>query len=212
MSFISKVKYYYSKVIKKIQLASIVQSDIHPTSKVEAGSSVVSCQFGPYSFCGYDCDLNLVEIGAFVSIANLVVIGGNYHPMEWVSMSPVFYEGRDSVKKKFSEFSREPSKITKISHDVWIGHGAHIKQGVSIGVGAVIGMGSVVTKNVKPYDVVGGNPAKVIRSRFDEKTVNSLLKSCWWELNEKQLYQASRFIKQPDRFLKEIEQIKGEIL
>ncbi len=210
MFFLSKVKYYCSKAIKKIRLASIIKSNIHITSKVEAGSTIINCDFGAYSFCGYDCDLNFVEIGKFVSIANSVIIGGNSHPMDWVSMSPVFYEGRDSVRKKFSEFSRKPPEITKVSHDVWIGHGAHIKQGVNIGIGAVIGMGSVVTKDIKPYEVVAGNPAKFIRHRFDEETVKSLLNSCWWELSDEQLFECAQYIQEPDKFLEEVDKIKGQ--
>lgn len=101
------------------------------------------------------------------------------HPITWASMSPVFYYGRDSVKKKFAEFHREQDKRTSIGHNVWLGHGAHIKQGVTIGNGAVVGMGSVVTKDVPPYAIVAGNPARLIRVRFNDDLIEQLEESRW---------------------------------
>lgn len=116
-----------------------------------------------YSFCGYNCEMINVEIGSFCSIANGVVIGGEMHPLEWISTSPVFYEGRDSIDMKFSEHKRKKGLKTIIGHDVWIGQNSLIKQGIKIGNGAVIGMGSVVTKDVAPYSIVAGNPTKLIK-------------------------------------------------
>lgn len=101
------------------------------------------------------------------------------HPVDWVATSPVFYEGRDSVRAKFSEHKRKTPQKTIIEHDVWIGQGACIKQGVKIGTGAVIGMGGVVTKDVLLYSIVGVVPAKFIRKRFDEDIISTLLKSKW---------------------------------
>ena len=157
-----------------------------------------------YSFCGYDCEIINCRIGSFCSIANNVIIGGAMHPINWVSMSPVFYYGRDSVKKKFSEFKRDPDKETVVGHDVWIGHGAHIKQGVTLGTGSVVGMGSVVTKDVPPYSIVGGNPARVIRMRFDEDVTNQLLKSEWWNMSESRIQELSQYIQDPVEFLNQL--------
>ncbi len=202
------LSYLISKAIKKMRLASIKNSRIDPTSKVEAGSSVVSCSFDRYSFCGYDCDLNCVEVGSFVSIANNVFIGGNSHPVNWVSSSPVFYRGRDSVRKKFSEYEKTPPKVTKIGHDVWIAYGAKIKQGVTVNTGAVVGMGSVVTKDVAPYEIVAGNPAKHIRYRFDEDVIAGLLESRWWELPELKLQLLASTIRDPKDFLAKINSLE----
>ena len=92
-----------------------------------------------------------------------MIIGGGMHPMDWVSTSPAFYIGRDSVKAKFATHTREPVKKIIIGHDVWIGQYALIKQGITVGTGAVIGMGSVVTKDIPDYCVVVGNPARIIK-------------------------------------------------
>lgn len=162
-----------------------------------------------YSFCGYDCDINSCDIGSFTSIANGVIIGGGMHPMEWVGMSPVFYEGRDSIKAKFSKFKRDDVKKTIIGHDVWIGNNCLIKQGVKIGSGAVIGMGSVVTKDVRPYTIVAGNPAKIIRKRFDDIIIDRLLDIEWWNLNESELSKYAKYIRDPKKFLQEIEYEKN---
>ena len=199
-----KILYYWSKFFKKLKGKAIVGSSIHRTSKVEAGSEVVNSTFDKHSFCGYDCEIINTDIGSFCSIANRVIIGGGMHPMEWVATSPVFYEGRDSVKAKFSEHKRPTPKRTTIGNDVWIGECVLIKQGVTIGHGAVIGMGSVVTKDIAPYSIVAGVPARLIRKRFDADIIADLLASEWWNLPEDTLKNAAKFFKEPKLFIESI--------
>lgn len=201
----ANIEYYISKILKKARGKCLINSKVHKTSKIESGSSVVNSQIDRYSFCGYDCQIINCKIGAFCSIANNVVIGGAMHPAEWVSTSPVFYEGRDSVKRKFSIHKRNPDKTTVIEPDVWIGQNAVIKQGLIIGVGAIIGMGSVVTKNVEPYTIVAGNPAKNIRKRFDDNIIEKLIESRWWEFSDKKLFSLGKYITNPSDFINAIE-------
>lgn len=197
--------YIWAKLLKKIRGCAIIDSSIHKTAKVEAGSHIVNATIGKYSFCGYDCTIVNCYIGAFCSIAGDVFIGGAMHPIAWASTSPVFYKGRDSIKKKFAEHTFENCTKTHIGNDVWIGEKVLIKQGVKIGNGAIIGMGSVVTKDVGDYMIVAGSPAKVIRPRFDEGTVKSLLKIKWWEFSDKQLHEFAPYITNPDIFIEAIE-------
>jgi acetyltransferase-like isoleucine patch superfamily enzyme len=198
--------YYWSKFLKKLRGSAIINSEIHITSKIESGSNIVNTTMNKHSFCGYNCEIANAEIGSFCSIANGVVIGGGIHPYSWVSMSPAFYEGRDSIKKKYSKHSRQQIKKTIIGHDVWIGQNALIKQGVNIGTGAVIGMGAIVTRDVEPYTIVGGNPAKVIKTRFNEEIINSLLESKWWTFEEEILKDYAKHFKNPIEFLKNLKQ------
>lgn len=200
-----KITYVWSKFIKKIKGKAIRNSYINRSSKIEAGSSVINSTLGKYSFCGYDCKIFNCSIGSFCSIADNVKIGLAEHPIDWVSSSPVFYSGKDSVKRKFSNFSRKKSKTTYIGNDVWIGENVIIKAGVNIGTGAVIAMGAVVTRDVEPYEIVGGVPAKHIRYRFDRETFSMLLSSKWWDLNDNDLFKLSKYIREPRIFCEEIE-------
>lgn len=196
--------YIWSKLLKKMKGAAIIRSEIHPLSKVEAGSDFVNSIMKKYSFCGYNCQIINTEIGAFCSLADNIIIGGARHPIEWASSSPVFYAGKDSISTKFSEFPRIPDKYTIIGNDVWIGTGVKIIQGVNIGTGAVIGAGAVITKDVPPYAIVGGNPAKIIRMRFEENVVKGLLESEWWNIPEERLQKAAQYIRDPKKFINEI--------
>ena len=168
---------------------------------MESGSQVVNVTMEKYSFCGYDCQIVNCKIGSFCSIADNVKIGGARHPLEWVSTSPVFYKGRDSVKKKFSTFNREEDKFTNVGNDVWIGANAIIIQGVIIGNGAIIGAGAVVTHNVGDYEIVAGNPARVIRKRFSEDIIKEFIDLKWWEMREDVLMEAAAYIREPRLFL-----------
>lgn len=198
------LEYYLAKLIKKLRLKAIKNSQIHSTSKIESGSHIVKTFVGKHSFCGYNCEITYTDIGNYCSIANNVIIGGGAHPISWVSTSPVFYYGKDSVKKKFSEFHRAPVLRTTVGSDVWIGAGVIIKQGVNVGTGSVIGMGSVVTKDIPPYAIVGGVPAKILKYRFSQEIIDELLKSEWWLMDDSLLSEFVDEIRNPDRFINNI--------
>lgn len=202
MLFIRRVLF---KLFKKSQLTAVKDSHVHESSKLEAGTVFYNSVMGRYSFCGYDCDISHADIGGFVSIANGVVLGGGRHPMEWVAMSPVFYEGRDSVKEKFSTHKRELVKRVAIGDDVWIGRSAIVLPGVQVATGAVIGAGAVVTRNVPAYSIVAGNPARLIRYRFEEGVIRRLLSTRWWDLPDDELHRLGPYFNDVERFLEVIE-------
>ena len=197
------------KLMKKLRLKAVRSSTVHLTSKLEAGTSFYHSTMQKHSFCGYDCDITHADIGSFTSIANGVVIGGGRHPIEWAGMSPVFYEGRDSVKAKFSQHSREPVRRVTIGHDVWVARSAIVLPGVAVGDGAVVGAGSLVTKAVPPYAIVVGNPARIIRYRFPEAIVNRLASVRWWDLDEQALGQLGPLVKDVEAFLEVAERTRG---
>lgn len=198
--------YYWSKILKKLRGPAIRSSRIGKGSKVEAGAAFVDSSMGRYSFCGYDCEISSADIGDFCSIANYVAIGGGEHPIDWVGTSPVFYAGRDSVTKKFSAFPRPKPKRVIIGSDVWIGYRAILMQGITIGHGAVIGAGAVVTRDVEPYSIVAGQPARHLRYRFDDELRAALLASEWWTLDDATLSACAQDIRDPQKFLEALKQ------
>ncbi|MBO9552016.1 CatB-related O-acetyltransferase [Pseudomonas sp.] len=196
------IGYLISRVLKKARGSALIDSEVPRSSKVESGSTLFSTTFGAHSFCGYDCTFIKTSVGSFCSIASNVVVGGARHPIEYVSTSPVFLAHKESIKKKFAKHDYRWEPSTVIGHDVWIGEGVLIKGGVTIGTGAVIGMGSVVTKDVPPYAIYAGNPARLIRYRFSKPIIEGLLNSKWWEYSEDQLRAAAEHFTDPEAFLK----------
>ncbi|MEL4069505.1 DapH/DapD/GlmU-related protein [Ochrobactrum sp. GPK 3] len=133
------------------------------------------------------------EIGKFCSIAANVRINALEHPMERLTTHKLSYRPNEyfrylGVDGEFR--ARRQAKRVVIGNDVWIGHGAVITPGVTVGHGAVIGANAVVTKDVAPYTVVGGVPAKLIRKRFDDAIIERLLKLNWWDWPVEKLFEA----------------------
>lgn len=132
-------------------------------------------------------------VGAFCSIAENVCIGHAEHPYNRFSTSPVFYKKDNPFEvSKFAQQAFDEFKPTTIGNDVWIGYNAYIRSGVTIGDGSVIGAGAVVTKDIEPYSIVAGVPARVIKKRFDDKTIENLLQQKWWNLNDDELQAYSK--------------------
>lgn len=196
-NLVSDLRYAFARLIKKIKPAAIRGSTIHPMSTINGGSQVVQSAFDRHSYCGYDCVFLNVEVGSFCSISDNVIVGGSGHPMHFASTSSAFLSNLAGTKKKLGHLEFQNLPRTKIGSDVWIGRGAIIRSGVTIGHGAVVGMGSVVTRDVAPYTIVGGNPAQIIRPRFEERMAKRLLATKWWSHPDEQITHWAKWLMSP---------------
>lgn len=128
----------------------------------------------------FDFSTDKLIIGKFCQLATGVrfIMNGGNHPMDGASTYPFKVFGHSWDEAPLNVVSKGD---TVIGNDVWIGNSVTIMQGITIGHGAIIGTNALVTKNVAPYTIVGGNPAQVIRKRFDDETIDFLLNLAWWD-------------------------------
>ncbi|EKO3424765.1 type B chloramphenicol O-acetyltransferase [Vibrio fluvialis] len=144
-------------------------------------------------------DVDRLIIGAFCSIGSgavFMMAGNQGHRTDWISTFPFFYMENEHFTDAADGFVR--SGDTVIGNDVWIGSEAMIKAGVTIGDGAIIASRAVVTKDVAPYEIVGSNPAKHIRFRFEPEQIEKLLEMQWWHWRDSQLKGAMKLLTSGD--------------
>ncbi|EOS7802764.1 CatB-related O-acetyltransferase, partial [Enterococcus hirae] len=161
-----------------------------------------------YSYVGEYSKILNCKIGKFCSIGSRCEIGVPNHITNKISTSPVFFGEKNIFKENFSNyevFSYEKEVI--IGNDVWIGTNVLIKPGVIIGDGAIIGMGSIVTHDVQPYTIVAGNPAKKIKSRFNDFEVTRLQKSKWFDYPINDIKKVAKEYLDPIDFIDKLEEI-----
>lgn len=172
----------------------------------------IECEIGEYSYVQQKSFLMRTKVGKFCSIADHVRTGFGNHPIDSVSTWPGFYYDTTS-ELKYSFYKGDPEIeifrtvgggrfLVEIGNDVWIGSHVLIMDGVRIGDGAIIAAGAVVTKDVEPYAIYGGVPARLIKYRFPKETIDVLLKLKWWDKDIEWIKSKRNLFNQSDEFLK----------
>ena len=163
--------------------ASVRDSTFGRYCEVGARTKIAESTFGDYSYVVNDSDIIYATIGKYCSIAAHTRINPGNHPLDRVMLSHVSYRssayGLGPDDPDFFAWRRGSPVV--LGHDVWIGHGATILPGLTLGTGAAVGAGSVVTKDVPPFAIVVGNPARILRMRFPEPIVDALHRIAWWD-------------------------------
>ena len=188
MKLVKKKKYFISK------RAILNKTTLGYKCNIAYGADCFQSDIGRYTSIGRRTTIRNAKIGSFCSISYNVSIGAASHPIERISGSAAFF------KKKFGIVDYDENikrGTTYIGHSVWIGCNAVIMEGVKVGNGAVIGAGAIVTKDVKPYEIVVGVPAKHLKFRFNNECILAMEKMRWWEWDEIEIKNKLNYFKEP---------------
>lgn len=193
MGLLDRLEWMFSRRLKLKTISSSAHWLTFIDSKTELagnnffgkGCQIQLSKIGRHTYAA-NARIVRAQIGAFCSIGPEVSIGGlGSHPTTWLSTHPIFYSKLKQSGKSFSPIDLfEEIKSNQIGNDVWIGARALILDGISIGNGVIVAAGSVVTKDVPPYAIVGGVPARIIRMRFDDDVISELLTWEWWGFSD----------------------------
>lgn len=194
--FIVKKRKYITGWIKNslfrkgISRTALVNSNcsISPKSKVYMKARLNGVTMDDYSYIGKCSILHNTKIGKYCSISACCVIGLPGHPTNHLSTSPLFTSPSNALREKWVKENVFKTEINvEIGNDVWIGYGAMIPNNIKVGDGAIIAAGAVVTKDVPPYAIVGGVPARIIKFRFSQEVIERLLDLRFWDRPETEI-------------------------
>lgn len=175
------------------ETARVVNSTLGRYTEVADRCRLDEVEMGDYSYIMQDGAVWCATIGKFANIAASVRINATNHPTWRPTLHHFTYRAADyfdGAENDHDFFSwRRDNRVT-IGHDVWIGHGATVLPGVTVGDGAVIGAGAVVSRDVAPYTIVGGVPAKLIRERFPRSVAERMQALAWWDWDHDRLFAA----------------------
>jgi len=162
----------------------ITNSSIGRWCEVGQGTRVMNSHFGDYAYCDRYADIANCTVGKFANIAAMTRIGPTDHPLTSAALHHFTYRSSyywPDAEDDAAFFAHRASRRTDLGADCWIGHGAIIKPDVTVGIGAVVASGAVVTRDVGPFLIVAGVPAKPVRERFSYAVIERLLALAWWD-------------------------------
>lgn len=168
----------------------IVDSHFGAWCEVGEGSRVLRSTFHDYAYCDRMADIANTTVGRFANIAALTRIGPTDHPWRNAAQHHFLYRSSyywDDVADDAAFFAHRESRRTVLGPDCWLGHGVIVKPEVTIGAGAIAASGAVVTRDVAPFTIVAGAPARPIRTRFDQPVIDRLLALAWWDWDHARL-------------------------
>ncbi len=171
-------------------------SSFQKTSQIRRFAKLKNSHVGKYSRVNPYCKFSNVEVGNFTAIGQATEIGLGRHPLHYISTHSIFYKKNKISNRWVKPIDLEALPV-KIGNDVWIGIQSLIFDGVTVGDGAVVGARSVVTKDVPPYAIVVGSPARIVRYRFDEDVIERLLGLQWWHWPEDKITENIELFRNP---------------
>ena len=179
--------------------SKVEKSELEDMIRIDRNNYIYDVRMGRHSYTGSNTKIISAEIGRFVVISWNVTIGGGEHDYTRITNHSFLYDDYSQLRPEGVEptYDRlhEPCKI---GNDVWIANGAIILRGVTIGDGVVIGAGAVVTKDVPPYAIAVGCPAKIIKFRFGQEKIDKLLDLQWWNWSDEKIRENFEFFGKTD--------------
>lgn len=206
MSYIKSV-FSFKKITHKVVSPLAywdMESSFTKFTEIRRFAKLHHSHIGKYTRINAFCQLARVTVGNFTAIGMNTIMGLGRHPMNYASTQSIFYKNNNIKNDWVNPIDFKEGLPIKVGGDVWVGRNSTVMDGVTIGHGAVIATGAIVTKDVPPYAIAAGVPAKVIKYRFNEDIIERLLEIEWWNFSDEQIQEHIDFFRDPKLTLEKL--------